>query len=116
MFKKIWLNQRLLKLVAPTEVEATAEKKPEETGAEVKAEGKEGKKVEFKEVLLVADENGKEVEIGTPVVKGKKVSGAIVNQFRDDKITVIKYKAKSRYRRKKGHRQHKTLVKIESIA
>ncbi|OGY41896.1 MAG: 50S ribosomal protein L21 [Candidatus Buchananbacteria bacterium RBG_13_36_9] len=81
-----------------------------------KLEGKEGKKVEFKEVLLVADENGKEVEIGTPVVKGKKVSGAIVNQFRDDKITVIKYKAKSRYRRKKGHRQHKTLVKIESIA
>lgn len=79
-------------------------------------EGKEGKKIDFKEVLLVADESGKEVEIGAPLVKGKKVSGAIEKQFRDDKITVIKYKAKSRYRRKLGHRQHKTLVKIESIA
>jgi len=81
-----------------------------------KLEGKEGKKIDFKEVLLVADENGKEVEIGNPFLKGKKVSGAIEKQFRDDKITVIKYKAKSRYRRKLGHRQHKTLVKIESIA
>jgi large subunit ribosomal protein L21 len=79
-------------------------------------EGKEGKKIEFKDVLLVADENGKEVGIGTPLVKGKKVSGTIDKQFRDDKITVIKYKAKSKYRRKLGHRQHKTLVKIEAIA
>jgi len=81
-----------------------------------KLEGKEGKKIEFKDVLLVADENGKEVEIGNPTLKGKKVSGTIDKQFRDDKITVIKYKAKSRYRRKLGHRQHKTLVKIEAIA
>ena len=81
-----------------------------------KLEGKEGKKIDFKDVLLVADESGKEVEIGNPLVKGKKVSGSIEKQFRDEKITVIKYKAKVRYRRKKGHRQHKTLVKIEAIA
>lgn len=79
-------------------------------------EGKEGKKIDFKDILLVADESGKEVEIGTPIVKDKKVTGAIARQFRDEKITVIKYKAKSKYRRKKGHQQHKTLVKIESIA
>ena len=79
-------------------------------------EGKEGKKIDFKDVLLVADENGKEVEIGNPILKGKKVTGAIEKQFRDDKITVIKFKAKSKYRRKLGHRQHKSLVKIESIA
>src|SRR4030065_735655 len=72
-------------------------------------EGKEGKKIDFKEVLLVADESGKEVEIGNPFLKGKKVAGTLVNQFRDDKITVIKYKAKSKYRRKLGHRQHKSL-------
>lgn len=81
-----------------------------------KLEGKEGKKIDFKDVLLVADESGKEVEIGNPTLKGKKVSGVIEKQFRDDKITVIKYKAKSRYRRKLGHKQHKTLVKIEAIA
>jgi len=79
-------------------------------------EGTEGKKIDFKDILLIADENGKEVEIGNPILKGKKVSGAIVKQFRDDKITVIKFKAKSKYRRKLGHRQHKSLVKIESIA
>lgn len=81
-----------------------------------KLDGKEGKKIDFKDILLIADEKGKEVGIGNPILKGKKVSGVIEKQYKDDKVTVIKYKAKSRYRRKLGHRQHKTLVKIEAIS
>ncbi len=80
-----------------------------------KIEGKEGKKIDFKDVLLVADTKGTDVQIGDPLVKSGKVSGVIEKQYKDKKVTVIKYKSKIRYRRKKGHRQPKTLVKIESI-
>ena len=81
-----------------------------------KLDAEEGKKIDFKEVLLVADEGGKEVEIGNPMLKGKKVEAILEKQFKADKITVIKYKAKSRYRRKLGHRQHQSLIKITQIA
>jgi len=80
-----------------------------------KIEGKEGKKVDFKEVLLIAEENGKDVEAGTPFLKGKKVEAKILEQYKDKKVTVIKYKNKIRYRRKLGHRQQKTQIQIESI-
>jgi len=80
-----------------------------------KIEGKEGKKIDFKDVLLVADVKGDSVKIGDPLVKTAKVSGVIEKQYKDKKVTVIKYKAKVRYRRKKGHRQQKSLVKIEKI-
>jgi len=81
-----------------------------------KLEGKEGKKIDFKDVLLFADEKSNELELGKPLLKGKKVSGSVQKQFRDRKITIIKFKSKTRYRRKQGHRQNHTLVKIESIA
>jgi large subunit ribosomal protein L21 len=80
-----------------------------------KIEGKEGGKIDFKEVLLVADDKGSDVKIGDPLVKTAKVTGTIEKQYKDKKITVIKYKAKVRYRRKLGHRQHKSLVKIDKI-
>lgn len=80
-----------------------------------KIEGKEGKKINFADVLMIADDKGKEVEIGTPKLKGKKVEAEIIKQFRDKKVTVIKYKSKIRYRRKLGHKQHKTSVKITKI-
>ena len=80
-----------------------------------KIEGKEGKKVDFKDVLLVADTKGTDVVIGDPIVKSAKVTGTIEKQYKDKKVTVIKYKSKIRYRKKIGHRQSKTLVKIESI-
>lgn len=80
-----------------------------------KIEGKEGKKIDFKDVLLVADSKGTDIKIGNPMVKTAKVSGTIEKQYKDKKITVIKYKNKTRYRRKLGHRQHKTLVRIEKI-
>lgn len=64
------------------------------------------------ETLLVAD--GDKVEIGEPTV-AKKVAGKILKQGRADKVTGVKYKRKTRYRKKFGHRQHFTEVQIEKI-
>lgn len=79
-----------------------------------KLEGEDGTKVEF-ETLLVASTDAKEVNIGTPVLK-EKIEGKIVESGRDKKISVIKYKNKTRYLRNKGHRQHYTKVEIGNIA
>jgi len=73
-----------------------------------------GKPVKF-ETLMVADTDGKEVNLGKPSLK-EKVSGKIMDQGRDKKITVIKYKNKTRYKRTLGHRQSFTKVEITSIA
>jgi len=78
-----------------------------------KLDGKEGERVAFDEVLLVAD--GQDVKIGQPRVAGVKVMGKILKQDRADKITIFKYKAKKRYHVKRGHRQPYSLVEIESI-
>lgn len=87
-----------------------------EPGATVRLEslqGKVGDKVSLDEVLLVNDEG--KVKVGTPVVKGVKVSGTIVEHGRGDKITVFKFKRRKMYRRKQGHRQNYTAVKVEAI-
>lgn len=81
-----------------------------------KIKGEAGDKVDFNEVLLVADEDGKDVQIGKPTVAGAKVEATILRQARSKKVTVIKYKAKVRYRRKLGHRQNFTEVEIGAIA
>lgn len=81
-----------------------------------KLEGNENDGVTFEDVLLLFDEAGEQVQIGAPVLKGIQVVGTIIEQGRAKKITVIKYKPKVRYRRKKGHRQHFTKVKITKIA
>lgn len=81
-----------------------------------KVDAKEGKNASFKEVLLISDTDGKNFEIGTPTIKGKNVEASIEKQFRDKKIMVMKFKAKSRYHKKKGHRQHQTMVKIGKIS
>lgn len=81
-----------------------------------KLEGNENDSVTFEDVLLLFDEAGEQVQIGAPILKGIQVIGTIVEQGRAKKITVIKYKPKVRYRRKKGHRQHFTKVKITKIA
>lgn len=74
---------------------------------------KEGDSVSFDEVLLTGD--GEKAKIGNPTVSGAKVNASIVEMGRDQKIVVIKYKQKSRYYKKNGHRQPYTKVKIESI-
>ena len=71
-----------------------------------------GEVVSF-ETLLTFD--GDKVSVGTPTVSGK-VSGEVVAHGRAAKISVVKYKAKSRYTRRSGHRQHFTRVKITKVA
>lgn len=66
----------------------------------------------FDKVLLKAD--GDKVEIGTPYL-GDKVSAKIVKQGREKKKIVFRYHSKTRYRKKKGHRQHYTEVEITKV-
>ena len=78
-----------------------------------KLDAEEGKKVTFDKVILVSDD--KNIEVGTPYVKGVKVEGKVVANGKGKKIVVYKYKAKKNYRRTQGHRQPYTKVEITSI-
>jgi len=78
-----------------------------------KIEGDKGKKLSFERVLLVVNE--KKRQIGTPLVKGVKVTAEILDQFKGKKIRVATFKAKSRYRRVIGHRSQLTKIKIGKI-
>jgi large subunit ribosomal protein L21 len=73
----------------------------------------EGSEVELDKVLLVAD--GEKVVVGTPVVPGAKVVAQSLGEIKGDKVTVFKYKNKTRYRRKTGHRQRYTKLQIKNI-
>lgn len=73
----------------------------------------EGKKVSFDKVLLT--DNGKETKIGDPYIKGATVEAEIVKIGRAAKVTVVKYKAKTNYHKKAGHRQPYVQVKISKI-
>ena len=72
-----------------------------------------GDTIELDRVLMVADDDS--VAIGAPVVEGAKVVAEVVDQRRGPKIIVFKYKAKVRYRRKTGHRQSLTTLRIKEI-
>ena len=87
--------------------------RPNETLQIEKLKGEAGDKVSFDKVLLVA--NGNDIKVGKPTVSGVKVSGVVVGQGKGKKIDILKYKAKSRYRRRIGHRQPYTEVRIETI-
>ena len=76
-------------------------------------EYKVGDKISFAEVLLTDD--GKATNVGEPIVSGVEVSGTVSEAGRGKKVTTMKYKAKVRYRNKKGHRQHFLKVKIDTI-
>ena len=78
-----------------------------------KVKGNAGENIKF-DTILVADESGEKVEIGKPLLK-TKVSAKILKQERTKKISVIKYKSKTRYKRNIGHRQPYTEVEIEKI-
>ena len=79
-----------------------------------KLDTEEGKKVTFKDVVLVSDD--KKVEVGAPYVKGAKVEGKVVEHGKGKKIVVYKNKAKKNYRRTQGHRQPFTKVEITKTA
>jgi large subunit ribosomal protein L21 len=65
------------------------------------------------DVLLLAD--GDKVQIGAPTVAGAKVQTTVVEHFRGEKIRIFKYKAKERQRKRGGHRQDYTRLKVEKI-
>jgi len=79
-----------------------------------KIAGEEGSEVEFSDVLMVSDGEG-DVKVGTPVVKSAQVKGTILGEKKGIKITVFKFKRRKGYRKKMGHRQKFTSVKINSI-
>jgi large subunit ribosomal protein L21 len=78
-----------------------------------KIPGDPGSEVFFDQVLLYSD--GEALKIGQPVLDGVTVKGHIVEQGKAKKILVFKYKRRKRFRRKQGHRQPYTAVKIDAI-
>ena len=78
-----------------------------------KIEGDKGKEINFTDVLLFQDD--KKVEIGKPMIKDAKVVAEILEQGKGDKIIIFKYKSKKRYKKKAGHRQLYTEIKIKDI-
>jgi large subunit ribosomal protein L21 len=84
-------------------------------GDVIEVEKLKGKKVNFKEVLLVSDEK-KSIKIGTPKVSKVKVEAKVVEpEVKAKKVTTVKFKPKKRYKKTVGHRQRYTKVKIEKI-
>jgi len=74
---------------------------------------KEGAKIIFDKVLLASD--GKDTKIGTPYIEGAKIETTFENNGREKKVSVIRFRPKSRHFKKKGHRQPFTKVKVASI-
>ena len=78
-----------------------------------KIKEKEGEEVVFSEVLLMEKSN--KIDIGNPLVKDATVTGKVLSQSKAEKVTVFKYKSKTRRRTRKGHRQPFTEVEITKI-
>ena len=72
-----------------------------------------GDQIELEEVLLVA--NGSGVQVGQPLVAGAKVKATVTRQVKGRKVIIFKYRPSKRYRRKKGHRQNYTRLRIDEI-
>ena len=77
-------------------------------------QGEPGETVDLGEVLMVVD--GENVRAGSPAVGGARVRATVLSHGRNRKIEIFKFKAKKRYRKRAGHRQHYTRVKIDDIA
>ena len=75
--------------------------------------GEVGDRITFEDVLLVGADD--KTRVGKPVVPGASVIGTIVDQARGDKVLVFKFKRRKMYRRKTGHRQYLTAVRIDEI-
>ena len=79
-----------------------------------KLEGEAGKNITLDEVLMIGDEKG--VKVGEPLLEGANVTAEVLEQKKDKKITVFKKKRRHNYRRKKGHRQEITVLRVKAIA
>lgn len=75
-----------------------------------------GQEVTFDKVLLLAEDDGSKVQIGTPYLEGATVTATVEAQGRSKKLRVVKFKRKVRYTRVRGHRQAETKVKLAKIA
>ena len=76
--------------------------------------GEAGDEIAFNDVLMVGE--GAEATTGTPTVSGAKVTATVLEQARDDKVIVFKKKRRQGYRRKRGHRQAQTVLRIADIS
>lgn len=72
-----------------------------------------GEQIELAEVLVVAKEEG--AAIGQPLVEGAKVKATVTRQAKGRKVVIFKYRPSKRYRRRKGHRQSLTRLRIDEI-
>ncbi len=79
-----------------------------------KLDGDVGKSITIEDVLMVGDDKG--VKVGEPLVKGANVTFDVLEQKKDKKITVFKKKRRHNYRRKRGHRQEITVLRVTDIA
>ncbi|TFG64213.1 MAG: 50S ribosomal protein L21 [Spirochaetales bacterium] len=77
-----------------------------------KLESAEGEAVEFDKVMMV---HGDDVKIGSPYLAGVTVKGTVESQKKDKKVIIFKFKRRKNYRRKQGHRQTYSYVKVEDI-
>ena len=72
-----------------------------------------GEQIELDKVLLVSNDSGP--KIGQPLVEGAKVKATVTRQTKGRKVVIFKFRPSKRYRRKKGHRQHYTRLRIDEI-
>ncbi|HEU5075257.1 MAG TPA: 50S ribosomal protein L21 [Polyangiaceae bacterium] len=77
-----------------------------------KLAGEPGSKITFDEVLMIG---GDKLQFGKPLISGAKVEAEIVSQDRGDKLIVFKFRRRKRFRKKAGHRQYYTQVKITGV-
>jgi len=73
-----------------------------------------GDHIEFDRVLVLSD--GKTIQVGSPIIESAKVFGSVVENGKGEKVIIFKYKSKKDYRKKQGHRQPYTMIKIESLS
>lgn len=73
-----------------------------------------GEEIELDKILAISDDEGN-LRVGTPYLDDASITARVVQQGRDRKIRVIKFKAKKRYTRRRGHRQHFTALQITGI-
>jgi len=78
-----------------------------------KVDAEEGASIALDQVLMVGDDKGQTV--GAPLIDGASVSATVLKQIRDRKIIVFKKKRRQNYRRRNGHRQHLTVLRIDDI-
>jgi len=76
--------------------------------------GEPGEKLKFDQVLLIGD--GDKISVGQPMVKGAMVSAEILEHLRGEKVRIFKFKRRRAYRRRRGHRDELTRIRVTSIS